>query len=193
MRTPKPQLHRWTKAQYHQMADLGWFDEQGQRVELIDGQIIDSPAPSPGCCMALSLTGEALRGSFGPKHWVRIQAPLDLGPVFEPQPDLAVMPGDIRDHGDEHPTTALLVIEVTDRTLSFDREQKGPLYASAGLNDFWIVNLVDRQLEVHRNPVADSAAPLGFRYADVTVHGPADFVSPLAVPSARIAVADLLP
>src|SRR5262249_3117373 len=132
------------------------------------------------------------RAAFGVGFWIRTQAVLNLGPESEPEPDLSVVPGGPRDYP-EHPKTALLVVEVSDTTLWLDRTRKRPLYASAGLADYWIVNLVDRQVEVHRNPIADSAAPLGFRYADVTIHGPGDFLSPLAAPSARVAVADLLP
>src|SRR6266496_1868992 len=105
MRVTHPRPHRWTKAEYHQMADLGWFDEQ--RIELIDGQIVDFPVPSPKCCVGIALATEALLSAFGPDYWIRNQAPLDLGTVSEPQPDLALVPGDPRDY-DEHPTTALL-------------------------------------------------------------------------------------
>jgi len=142
--------------------------------------------------MAVLLVWHILEAAFGRGHVVRTQVPLDLGPSSEPEPDVAAVPGKVRDYP-EHPKTALLIVEVSDTTLWLDRNRKGPLYACAGLADYWIVNLVDRQVEVHRNPVADSAAPLGFRYADVTIYGPADFVSPLAAPSARLAVADVLP
>jgi Uma2 family endonuclease len=172
------------------MADLGWFNEQ--RVELIDGEIIDILMAGNPHCGGVGSTEDALRAAFGVGFWVRVQMPLDLGPLSEPQPDLAVIPGKPKDCKDQ-PTTALLVVEVSETTLSYDRHHKASLSARAGLSDYWIVNLFDEQLEVFRNPVADSAAPLGFRYADVTIHGLADVVSPLAAPSARIAVADLLP
>ena len=190
MRVRQPQSHRWTKAEYHQMEALGWFHEE--RVELLDGEIIDMPAPGNPHCVSTSLVEEVLRAAFGVGFWVRVQMPLDLGPASEPQPDVAVVPGKPRDYQD-HPTTALLVIEVSETSLSYDRSQKASLYARSNLTDYWIVNLFDRQLEVHRNPVPDSSQPHGFRYAHVTVLSPGDAVSPLAVPAARVAVADLLP
>jgi len=192
MQLVEPRTYRWTREEFHQMADFGMFD--GKHVELIDGEIIEMPVAKGRHVKAVSLTLRALTAAFGTAYWIRPQAGLELDPHSEPEPDLTVVPGDIRDYDDEdNPTTALLVVEVSDTTLHLDRNRKAPLYARAGLAEYWIVNLVDRQLEVHRNPIADSAAPLGFRYADVTIHGPADFVSPLASPSARVAVADVLP
>jgi Uma2 family endonuclease len=124
---------------------------------------------------------------------VRIQEPLALDQESEPEPDVAVVPGSHRDWRHAHPARATLVVEVADTSLAFDREHKGSLYARAGLADYWIVNLVDRVLEVRREPVADPAAPFGWRYAAVERLGPEALVAPLARPDARVAVADLLP
>ena len=82
---------------------------------------------------------------------------------------------------------------MSETTLAYDCGRKASLYASAGIGDYWVLNLVHRVLEVRRNPVTDAAQPFGFRYADVTTLGPADFATPLAAPQARIAVLDLLP
>lgn len=190
MHVEQLQAQRWTKTEYYQMAELGLFDEL--RVELIDGEVFHRPSPGPRECVSLACVDKALRLPFGEGFWNRLQSPLDLGPASEPQPDLAVVPGKPRDYKD-HPTTALLVVEVSESSLVYDRNRKASLYARSNLADYWIVNLVDRQLEVHRNPVADASQPHGFRYANVTVFGPSDSVSPLAAPSAQVAVADLLP
>ena len=190
MRVGQPQVHRWTKTEYHQMGELGLFDEL--RVELIDGEVFHRPSPRPRECISLACVDQALRRPFGEGFWNRLQSPLDLGAASEPQPDLAVVSGNPRDYK-EHPQTALLVVEVSETTLQHDRNLKASLYARSNLADYWIVNLVDRQLEVHRNPVADVSQPHGFRYANVTVFGPSDSVSPLATPSPQVAVADLLP
>jgi Uma2 family endonuclease len=190
MRLTEPRTYRWSKEEFHQMADLGWFDDK--RVELLDGEIIEMPVAKPPHVMALGLSEEALGRAFGAGFWVRTQAPLALDPDSEPEPDLAVVPGGPRDYP-EHPTTALLIVEVSDTTLFIDRNRKASLYARGGIADYWIINLVDDQLEVYRNPVPDSSAPSGFRYADRTVLSPADSVSPLAAPSATVAVAYLLP
>jgi Uma2 family endonuclease len=86
-----------------------------------------------------------------------------------------------------------LVIEISDSMLSYDRNRKASLYAAGGIQDYWIVNLVDRQLEVRRIPVQDPGQPFGARFASATVHQPGDRVAPLAAPQSAIAVADLLP
>jgi len=84
-------------------------------------------------------------------------------------------------------------VEISESTLRLDRDEKGSLYARAGLADYWILNLVDGVLEVYRQPAPSSSAPFGWAYSEVHFLGPADLVSPLAAPSARIPVAALLP
>ena len=86
-----------------------------------------------------------------------------------------------------------LILEVAESSLALDREHKGSLYARAGIADYWIVNLVDRVLEVNREPVKDNSRPFAWRYARLQVLDASASVTPLAAPSARIRVADLLP
>jgi Uma2 family endonuclease len=186
----EPRLRRWTRKEYYRLADMGFFN--GQRVELIHGRIIKVPAMKNPHVAAVSLTGDVLRAAFGPGYWVRTQAPLRLAPLSEPEPDVAVVPGGPRDYTD-HPTTALLVVEVSDTTLHFDRRVKSPLYARAGIADYWILNLVQRQLEVFRDPRPDPAQPGRVDYHKLSTLTPADAVATLAVPNATIPVADLLP
>lgn len=78
-------------------------------------------------------------------------------------------------------------------SLAFDRTHKGSLYARAGVADYWIVNLVDHVLEIHRRPVADPSAEFGWRYGDVTISAEDARVSPLARLEVTVAVRDLLP
>jgi Uma2 family endonuclease len=141
----------------------------------------------------VTLTADALRAAFGPGYWIRVQGSLDLSPHGIPDPDLAVVPGSPRGAARTIATSALLVVEVSDTTLGYDRTHQASLFAAAGIADYWIVNLVQRQLEVYRDPVADPAQPFGFRYANRAVLAPADSVSPLAAPRASVGVADLLP
>ena len=104
------------------------------------------------------------------------------------------MPGSTRSYaGRGNPTTALLIVEVSETTLAFDRRHKASLYAAAGIADYWIVNLVQRQLEVYRSPVSDAAQLFGFGYSSRTILDAGDAVAPLAAPKANVAVADLLP
>ena len=183
-----PQPRRWTKAEYYAMADLGWF--RGQRVELVEGDVMVLSPQKFVHYATVDKDTEVLRATFGSGFWVRAQAPIDLGTLSEPEPDVSVVRGS-RSDDTAHPTTAVLLVEVSDTTLSNDRGPKASLYARAGIADYWIVNLVRSQLEIFRDPVPDAAQPFGFGYATRTVLSAADFVSPLAAPQQRVAVADL--
>ncbi|MGH7171216.1 MAG: Uma2 family endonuclease [Gemmataceae bacterium] len=186
-----PRPYRWTREQFYQMLDLGWF--QDQPVELIGGEVIEMAAQLDLHLASVTLTGDALRAAFGSGYWVRPQGSLDLSPHGVPSPDVAVTSGSPQGAPRTISKSALLVVEVSDTTLSYDRYHKMSLYAAGGIADYWIVNLVQRQLEVYRDPVADSTQLFGFRYNSRTILDPPDTVSPLAAPQARIIVADLLP
>jgi Uma2 family endonuclease len=136
---------------------------------------------------------EVLRATFGQGWQVRGRGPVALDDESEPEPDVAVVPGSFRDYAAAHPSRPVLVAEVSESTLAFDRHHKGSLYARAGLADYWIVNLVDRVLEVYRDPVPDPVSSFGWRYRSVEPFGREPSVSPLALPGARIRVADLFP
>jgi Uma2 family endonuclease len=180
----------FSRREFYRLLDQGFF--RNQSVELIEGEIVRMPQqPSPHFA-AISLVDAALRPAFGPGYWVRTQGPLHLLKRSAPVPDVSVVAGSIRDYSD-HPTSALLLVEVSGSTLSYDRGPKGSLYAKAGIADYWIVNLKVRQLEIRRRPVRDRGQLYGFRYADVQTLLPTDYATPLAAPQARVAVADLLP
>jgi len=174
------------------MAEAGIF-APGERVELIEGEIIAMTPQKGPHATAVSLVYESLRSAFKAGFYVRQQLPLTLDPASEPEPDVAVVRGNPRDYVQDHPPTALLVIEVADATLEFDRGRKAGLYARAGIPDYWIVNLPDRVLEVYRDPgpLADGPAEHGYR--SIRRIGPPDSVAPLASPAAHVRVADLLP
>jgi len=175
----------WTRKEYERMGEVGTIGPE-ERTELIDGVIYRmAPLRSQGAS-TIHIARDVLAQAFGAGTYVRIQAPIVLGDFSEPEPDLAVVEGAVRDHLDYHPTTALLVVEVSDTTVAFDRRVKGRLYAAAGLPEYWILNLQRNQLEVHRDP-----SPTG--YQSVTILKRRDTVCPLARPDASISVADLLP
>jgi Uma2 family endonuclease len=190
VRKVKPRLKRWTRAEYYRMADAGLFREH--RVELIEGEIFQMPPMKTPHAAGLELGRVAFERAFGRGHWIRFQLPLHFGPRSEPQPDLAVVVGGVRDFKD-HPTSALIVVEVSEATLSYDRRRKGSLYAKNGIADYWIVNLNRRQLEVYRQPIPDPSRQYGFGYSSVKLFAANDTASPLAAPNASIMVADLLP
>jgi len=187
----EPQPRRFTREEFYQMLDLGFF--QDQRVQLIEGEIVQMASQTNHHAASIQLSRDALVAAFGPGFWVRVQMSLDLTPWSVPDPDVAVVPGSPKGCSNDNPTTALLVVEVSITTLRFDRGQKASLYARAGIQDYWLLNLVDRELEVYRNPVVDATKPYGYGYADETILKAQDFATPLAAPQACIRVDDLLP
>lgn len=184
----EPRARQWTKAEYYRLADEGWF--QGQRVELLDGEIIQMPAQGHAHVKAVSRMGDLLRKAFGEKHWVRSQAPLDISDRSQPEPDVAVAEQSIDDYTD-HPVSSLLAVEISDSTLRHDR-RKGAFYAASAVQEYWILNLQQRQLEVYREPREDRATETGWSYAQRRVLSESDEVSPLARPAAVIRVAEML-
>jgi Uma2 family endonuclease len=182
--------YRWTVDQLYWLDRMGVFGDR--HVELIDGEIYEITIHPPHAT-ATGLATDVLGRLFGDGHVAREQAPLDFGRRNLPEPDVAIVVGTRRDYVRTHPRTALLIVEVSDTTLRKDRKLKGHTYARAGIADYWIVNLKDRQLEIHRDPGPDAERKGRFRYADVTILKAGDHVAPLARPEARVAVADLLP
>jgi Uma2 family endonuclease len=184
-------VRRWRRAEYDRLIDLGVF--RGEPIELIGGQLVVAEPQGAYHASAVSTVDYALRVVLPPGWTVRLQAPVSLDEESEPEPDLAVVPGHPADYRAAHPAHPVLAIEVAESSLAFDREQKGSLYARAGLEEYWIVNLVDRVLEVYRDPEPDASAAYAWRYRSVVVLAPQAIVVPLAFPASRIAVADLLP
>ena len=183
---------RWTRREYERLVETGFF-RPGEPIELIGGELrVAEPQGEPHA-VAAGVAADALRAAFGPGWIVREEKPIALDDESEPEPDLAVVPGTHRDYLGGHPATPVLVVEVAETSLASDRDDKGSLYARGRIADYWIVNLVDRTLEVYREPVPDGSAPFGWRYGSVEVVRPPANVSPLAAPGARVAVADLLP
>ena len=140
---------------------------------------------------AVGLVAEALRVAFGSGWFVQVQCPIALDDRSEPEPDVCVVRGSPRDYRDALPTRPALIVEVAVSGLRIARSRKAMMYARAGIEDYWIVNVAGRTLEIHRDPAP--AMGSRSRYRAVQAFGIDDTVSPLAMPSAQIAVADLLP
>jgi Uma2 family endonuclease len=182
----------WTRAEYDRLIAVGVF-RPGDPVELLGGELVVAEPQGEAHYTAICLVAEALRDAFGAGWVVRSQGPVALDDESEPEPDVALVPGTVRDYNREHPARPVLVVEVAESSLLLDRRHKGSLYARARLDDYWIVNLVDRVLEVYRGPRPDAESAFGWRYASRQVLGPEAFATPLAAPDARIPVGDLLP
>jgi Uma2 family endonuclease len=191
MATPVVRTRRWSRREYEQLIDLGVF-KPGEHLELLDGLLVVREPQNAPHATAVRAVQEALRQVFGRGWDVRPQLPVALDDDSEPEPDVAVVPGSYRDYQGAHPSRPVLVVEVSDATLTADR-LKGGLYARALVDEFWIVNLVDDVLEVSRRPQFSPTARFRWAYADTQVLRRVDVVTPVAAPQARIAVDDLLP
>lgn len=189
---PRTQARRWSRAEYENMVRAGILNED-EKVELIEGEIIEKMPKNRPHSNASYRSRKALERVFGDGFMVEQESPLALLDFSEPEPDLSVIRGSPDDYAQEHPRTALLLVEISESSLHFDRNEKASLYAKAGISDYWMLNLVDRQLEVYRKPVMMPEAAFGYGYSQVTIFRAGDFINPLAKPDARIAVADLLP
>ena len=180
---------RWTRVEYDRAVEAGIFQED-EPLELLAGRlVVAEPKPRPHA-VAVGLVAEALRHALGPGWHVQVRDPIALDRTSEPEPDVTVIRGPLRDYLREHRAHPALVVEVADSSLRLDRRFTGHLYARTAVPEYWIVNLPDRVLEVYRAPQRDGRR---WKYGDIQILGPEAFVSPLAAPSARIAVTDLLP
>ncbi len=192
MAISSPRIKRWTRVEYERLVDLGAF-LPGDRLELVGGHLLVREPQGGPHFTVVGIVEDALRAAFGPGWTVRSQGPIALDDDSEPEPDIAVVRGSRRDHIRAHPSRPVLIVEVADWTLRFDRNAKASLYARAGIADYWVVNLVDQVLEVRRDPVAAPKARYGHRYSTTIVLRGGEHVSPLAAPHAIVQIADLLP
>lgn len=155
---------KFTLEEYHRLTDLGFF-ESGERVELIRGDIIKmAPKRTPhSVCNSLLL--EELYSLLKGKANVRGQEPIIIPPNSEPEPDVVIARKKEDNYLSSHPQAEdiLLVIEIADSTLKFERDVKLPLYAEAGITDFWILNLSDNQLETYSQPYQESNGTYNYR------------------------------
>lgn len=146
---------RWTRAQYERLADTSILPPDTS-TELIHGHVCTMSPQNSRHATAVTLVDGALRHKYDTdSFFLRVQLPLALGPDSEPEPDLAIIEGQPRDFTDAHPTTALLVVEVADASLPFDRSTKHALYAAHNIPTYWILNLQTSGLEVYTNPQPD--------------------------------------
>ena len=192
VRVEPVRTRRWTRVEYGRLIEHGFLDEDDP-IELVDGLLLVKEPQYTPHATAVTLVAEALRAVFGAGWVVRQQLPMALDDRSEPEPDVCVVPGAPRDYLQTHPTSAVLIVEVAFSGLAIARGRKAAMYARNGVTDYWILNLVGRVLEVHREPVRLRGARRPWGYSAIHSVGPDDAVSPLALPSARVAVADLLP
>jgi Uma2 family endonuclease len=188
-----PQLpsHRFTVSQYHRMGEAGILTEN-DRVELLEGWIVAKMVHNPPHDVSVLLTQTELSRRVSSEWVVRVQSAITL-PRSEPEPDIAICRGPARRYVRSHPRPRdiALLVEVSDTTLSFDREFKGPSYARARIPTYWIINLIDSQVEVYSQPKSGKNG----RYYSQNIFRKNESV-PLVIDGleiGQIAVRDLLP
>ena len=187
-----PTARRFSVDEYHRMIHSGILTEN-DRVQLVDGWIIEMPPIGPERSTSSSLAAIAIQRCLAPGWILRLGDPITLA-AGEPEPDVVVARGTIRDYSSRHPGPGdiALVIEISDATLSFDRAQKSKEYAASGIPEYWIVNLVDRQIEVHRLPQAAATGP-EYRFREVFTSSATIKLQIEGIEIAELHVSDLLP
>ena len=177
---------RFTVEEYHRMGKAGVFTPD-ERIELIRGVIHKMTPKGIRHVMAVSKLVSLFPVRLAGRASFRVQDPLKkLESHSEPEPDFAISSGpDPYAYGSEHSST-LLVTEVADTSLDYDRTVKAPLYAEIGVPEYWIINLVDNVLEVYREPGEGV-------YQSRSIQQPGERIAPLSWPDLEIDVSELIP
>ena len=185
--TRLPNRVKWTRAEFARLND------GGERYELIEGELVKKMSMNGPHAVVVTLLNGALTQIFMVGFAVRMQLPMAVSDTSEPEPDGLIVEGKPRDFLADHPTTAVLAVEVSDSTLATDLGVKVALYAQAGVTEYWVIDINARTLHVYRKPISSSALPNGYGYQNILLLSDTDSVSPLAAPQSSILIADLLP
>lgn len=177
---------RFTVGELLHLAEIGFLRNE-ERVELIRGEIIEMSPINVAHASTVSRLVWLLTKVFGQRVILSVQNPVQLGNESLLQPDVALLRPRDDFYGRQHPgpEDVLLLIEVSDTTLNYDRRTKALLYAEAGIADYWLVNLPERQIEVFREPLSSG-------YRTLTRYLPGEQVSPLAFADLELNVDDIL-
>jgi Uma2 family endonuclease len=182
-------LERWrfTVDDYRRLAEVGILTED-DRVELLDGEIVRMSPIGDRHMAAVNRCNRVFSRAAGERVLVSVQNPVDLDPYNEPQPDVALLRPRDDDYarGKPGPPDLLLVVEVADTSLAYDRQTKLPRYAATGVREAWLLDLEADALEVHREPRPDG-------YALIRRYRRGERVRVAALPDVEMAVDDLLP
>ena len=155
---------RFTIAEYHRLAELGFFEED-ERVELIKGEIIQMAAKGTPHSVCETRLERELYRQVGDRATLRGQQPITLSNNSEPEPDRVIAKNRDDDYLANHPSPSdiLLLIEIADSSLKYDQDEKLPIYAEASISDYWIFNLVDYYLECYSEPYQALQGKFGYR------------------------------
>jgi len=186
---PTPPRKRWSREECAQLATSGLLEKE--RLELINGELISKMGKNRPHANAFRLMLVWLQETFG-NQFVDPEAPIDVAPndndLNEPEPDLLVLnrPCDTFTSANPQPQDVSLLVEIADTSLNFDRTVKAALYARAGINEYWIVDVAGRRLFCHRNPDAG-------RYSSLVVYSEDELIAPLAAPDKEFSASQVLP
>lgn len=174
-------VRKFKRSEFDQMVRDGWF--QDERVELLLGMLFEMAPIGPGHSLSTNLL-RRLFDRVGDRALIMSGTPFAASDQSEPQPDLTIVPNG--DYWKDHPSRALLVIEVSKTSLRYDRGLKGIVYGNADVDEYWIVNHVDRCVEIHRE-----SGPDGWQIKLRAY--PGETIAPLAFPDVTIEVSAILP
>ncbi len=182
----KPAPRRFTVKEYYRMAKAGILNEDN-RVELIEGEIICIPPIGPGHQGDTDHLRNVFAARLAGRALVRVQRPVRLNGFSEPQPDLLLLRPRADYYRNAHPSPGdvLLLVEVSDRSLVYDRGRKLRIYGRFGIPEVWIVNIRRREIEVYRRPG-------GERYEEVATLAPGQAIAPIAFPDGVLQVSDIV-
>jgi Uma2 family endonuclease len=177
--------HRFTVEDWHQMIAAGLFRDD-QRLELLEGEIFEMTPIGPPHTSVVNRLTRLWTARLGSRAIVQIQGPVLAGPISEPEPDFSLLQERSDFYRERHadPAEVLLVIEVADTSLAYDRA-KLRIYAAAGMTEIWIVDLNSERIEIYRSP-----GPAG--YTDERVLRRGDRASCLAFPDVTVTVDEML-
>ncbi|MDM3847132.1 MAG: Uma2 family endonuclease [Aphanizomenon gracile PMC638.10] len=181
------QLRLWTVEEYHRMNEAGIFTPD-ERVELLEGRIIWMIAKGTAHRSAVGRIDRLLQDCLKNRALICVQDPVKLNDRSEPEPDISVVKIHPLDYADHHPTPSevYLIIEVADSSLKLDCETKAQAYSVAGIKDYWVLDVVKRELYIFRNPTQNGYESQAIIMENATV-------SPLEFPDFQIRLSDMLP
>jgi Uma2 family endonuclease len=160
----EPVRFHWTRDEFYRFFDDPQFN--GRKLILMDGDVIEMAIANSPHDIGMTMLDELFKQVKWEEGYVRNQQGLTLGFDTDPIPDYALVPGRPRDYHPNHPTTALMVVEVSDSSLRYDLREKMHLYAASQVPEYWVLDTVGRALHVFTTPVADPSALRGHRYSD---------------------------
>jgi Uma2 family endonuclease len=175
-------IRRLDVDEYHKLIEAGVLGED-EHVELLEGVMLSMPPHGPPHASVVGTLNMLFAVAAGRDRMVRCQLPLTIGDANEPEPDFAIVPAEEGRRRDRHPSTALLVVEVAHSSLRVDRVLKTRLYASAGVPEYWIVDVAREVVEVYRDPDAASGV-----YRTLNTLGRGDALGTPALPQLNVSV-----